>query len=846
MSFAILRAIFRKDLLSLRLMVGLVALLFLGNAVISRLELLPTLRHYTLPVLLTALVVLIFSVFQGDSPASLTDDWLCRPVPKRALLASKILLVLTATYLPSGVGTFFADLSLGFPVAESLLDAALLPDESLLFLLPILLFTAIVTRTLVQGFGVLFAIFIAVFVLPTPLVREPGPLEPGIRDQLFFSGMRWLASAPAEIATFVLVAIGFWLVYWRRQLAAARLLMASTVGAALLCVLSPMALMPWNSTFALQKAFGPASSAEAARISIRNTRACFPATHRSELLTDAAFVAATHGGGLRLWEEEALQRAGADSVAFLTEVEPRGLPLDWRARLNYVQAEYFAGGKMLYSLRPASYYNDRAGSGPLMHAWMLPSETVQHLKSEPTLLRLTYSLTLMKPREFRLPTDGKRHALPGLGYCSAVVDEAYDRIDVDCFGGVSSPAQISAELNEIPASRVYGLSDLAPSWARWPYGRRANLAISSPRLAEHDTVTVTAWDVAAYLDSSLTLPGILGADLATCPLPAKESSGYQNVRWRDAAPHQARQINVDEGVQLEVLDFGGTGSPILLLPGLGATAHSYDELAPLLARKHHVVSMTRRGTGYSSKPDFGFDTARLARDVLEVMRAMDLEKVLLVGHSIAGEELTWLGGHAPEHFDGLVYLDAAYDRSGDRNSPSTFRLRELNRALPPEPPIPSQALQDYEAMAKFLASRGHVQYPEGELIAFLRVNSPFIAGTPSIDARTQQAIDAAIQPPDYSRLKIPALAVYAIADPNKPLPPWYDASDEQLKANLAEIARISDARKRESIELFRSSVENGRVLEMKNATHYIIQSNQQEVLEAIEIFSAELQRHRVP
>ena len=70
----------------------------------------------------------------------------------------------------------------------------------------------------------------------------------------------------------------------------------------------------------------------------------------------------------------------------------------------------------------------------------------------------------------------------------------------------------------------------------------------------------------------------------------------------------------------------GQGSPILLLPGLGATAHSYDELAPLLAQKHRVVAMTRRGTGYSSKPDFGFDTPRLAQDVLQVMDAMKLDE----------------------------------------------------------------------------------------------------------------------------------------------------------------------------------------------------------------------------
>ena len=83
-----------------------------------------------------------------------------------------------AVYLPRALGTFAADLGSGFPLAESFLDAMLLQDELIVFVLPILLFIAIVTRTLVQGFGVLFGILICVFVIPTPFVRPPGPWIP--------------------------------------------------------------------------------------------------------------------------------------------------------------------------------------------------------------------------------------------------------------------------------------------------------------------------------------------------------------------------------------------------------------------------------------------------------------------------------------------------------------------------------------------------------------------------------------------------------------------------------------------------------------------------------------------
>ena len=837
MNLQILGAILKKDLRSLLPLLTLTALLFLFDAIVVRLDLLPLWSTWGNPVLLVAFVVVIFSVFQLDSPASLTEDWLCRPLRKRELLGAKVVLVLAVIYLPHAIGTVIADVSRGFPAPEVLLDSVLLPDDLFLFLMPLLMFIAIITRTFVQAFGVLFAIFVCVFVIPTPFVRPPDPLDLAIYEELVTSGMIWLSTLPARLASLALVLAGFWLVYWRRNLALARALMFITVGVTVFLFVLPMGLMPWNSTFALQAASGPAPPVDAARITLNSTRACFPAATLAGQSTDAVFVAAR--GGLRQWDEEQLHDIDPDSVAFLTAIEARGLPLDWRVKLNYARADYSSGGVPLESLRPVSFITDHQGGGALAHSWILPESMLRKLRGEQAQLKLTYWLTLLKPHEYSVPTDGKRHTLPGIGWCSAKVDEPGNRIHVDCFSAITHPAQISAQLNDIPASRVYDSVNFAPDWAQQPYSHRAELAIGAIDLAKHDTITVTGWEAAGSINESLTLPGILGADTDTCPLPT-ERQDIQQARWRDSASHEVHSIRVDQGVQLEVLDFGGSGSPLLLLPGLGATAHSFDELAPLLARQHRVIAMTRRGTGYSSKPDFGFETPRLAKDVLQVMDAMRLEKPILVGHSIAGDELTWLGAHHADRIAALIYLDAAYDRSGDRKAPAAVRLRELNRLLPPEPPIPPQALLNFAAMSTMLLEREHLRLPEGELIAFRRVNDPVFAGVPNIDGRVMQAIAAGIEAPDYAAVKIPALAIYAFENPDKPLPPWYDANDRELAATLAERSRLMDGLKRRSIELFTRNVEKGQVLEMQNASHYLIQSNPQEVLEAIEKFAAEL------
>lgn len=57
----------------------------------------------------------------------------------------------------------------------------------------------------------------------------------------------------------------------------------------------------------------------------------------------------------------------------------------------------------------------------------------------------------------------------------------------------------------------------------------------------------------------------------------------------DGSPHQVHKITVQNGVTLEVLDCGGKGPPIVMLAGLGDTAHVFDTFAPkLTARKSRL------------------------------------------------------------------------------------------------------------------------------------------------------------------------------------------------------------------------------------------------------------------
>jgi hypothetical protein len=70
-------------------------------------------------------------------------------------------------------------------------------------------------------------------------------------------------------------------------------------------------------------------------------------------------------------------------------------------------------------------------------------------------------------------------------------------------------------------------------------------------------------------------------------------------QWKDPSAHSTRFVTVDKNVELEVLDWGGPGRPMILLSGADQTAHVFDDLAPKLAVRWHVYGITRRGYGAS-------------------------------------------------------------------------------------------------------------------------------------------------------------------------------------------------------------------------------------------------------
>ena len=217
-----------------------------------------------------------------------------------------------------------------------------------------------------------------------------------------------------------------------------------------------------------------------------------------------------------------------------------------------------------------------------------------------------------------------------------------------------------------------------------------------------------------------------------------------------------------------MLDWGDTGRQLVFLAGLGNDAHTFGKFAPKFTAACHVYGVTRRGFGASSDPELTADhyaADRLGDDVLAVIDALKLDRPVLAGHSIAGEELSSIGSRHPEKIAGLIYLDAAYGYAfydhehGDIDLDDNATLRKLTRLLADPPP------QEGRRLAQELLGTDLPQLTRslGQLQQQLDATPDTAPATPPDSRKAQIARAILAGGQRYTEVCSPVLAIYALA-----------------------------------------------------------------------------------
>ena len=345
--------------------------------------------------------------------------------------------------------------------------------------------------------------------------------------------------------------------------------------------------------------------------------------------------------------------------------------------------------------------------------------------------------------------------------------------------------------------------------------------------------------------------GVLGlAILAACDEPTATTPATpesvaaataQRVKSepRDVSPHKEGRVKAGSAT-LHFLDWGGKGPALVLLTGLGDNAHIYDDLAPKLSAQYHVVAITRRGYGQSSRPISGYAVDTLVDDIVAVLDHLHLDRVYVAGHSVAGNELTRLGVRYPERVKRLVYLDAAADRTAGLAGRAAMSVGIEDLINPPPP-----GAADVESFPAFVQYQQRITRApwtpalENNLWHAVVVDRDghVVALSTSDEINAVMNMESRVYRPEFSKLKMPALAIGALPGTIFDVMPWLPptvSGDSLATAQLA--LGLYRGQIQSNVAGFGAEAPKATTMFVENTTHYLFVVTESQVVEALRNF----------
>jgi pimeloyl-ACP methyl ester carboxylesterase len=296
-------------------------------------------------------------------------------------------------------------------------------------------------------------------------------------------------------------------------------------------------------------------------------------------------------------------------------------------------------------------------------------------------------------------------------------------------------------------------------------------------------------------------------------------------------------VAVAQNVRLEVLDWGGTGKPVVLLAGGGNTAHIFDEFATKLTASCHVYGITRRGFGASGFSATDDPADRLGDDVVAVIDALKLNRPVLVGHSLAGVELSSVANRHPDRVAGLVYLEGAYSYAFDNGKGAD--VMETQRLQAPQPPSPDPAdLASFSSLTKYNERVNGFRIPEAELRQ-QRMSTP-AGGVGKQRDFPGRALFMPLLTGTRKYIEIPVPALVIFANPHG-LGTWVDGSTDPTvraaaKSYSSTLAALTE-RQEKAVE---NGVPTAQVITLPGASHHVFLSNEADVIREMRAFLTSL------
>lgn len=164
---------------------------------------------------------------------------------------------------------------------------------------------------------------------------------------------------------------------------------------------------------------------------------------------------------------------------------------------------------------------------------------------------------------------------------------------------------------------------------------------------------------------------ILAASLAlACVLPSRVTFAQEEFR--------SDHFQTSDGVELHYFE-AGSGPTLVFVPGWTMPAEIWQHQIRHFASVHRVVALDPRGQGRSEKPSYGYQPSRRALDIGELLKHLGGEPAVVVGWSLAVQEVLVLAHEfGTEDIRAVVLVDYQIELDAEEFTPRFISL-QLNR-----------------------------------------------------------------------------------------------------------------------------------------------------------------------
>jgi pimeloyl-ACP methyl ester carboxylesterase len=300
-------------------------------------------------------------------------------------------------------------------------------------------------------------------------------------------------------------------------------------------------------------------------------------------------------------------------------------------------------------------------------------------------------------------------------------------------------------------------------------------------------------------------------------------------------------VNVN-GIRLHYLDWGGNGPILLFLAGMGCSAYIFSEFAPRFIDNFHVLAMDRRGHGDSDYPETGYDPNTLTEDLKQFLDILEIDKVILVGHSMGYIELSQYTVLYPQRVLKLIFLDAAYDTS-------SLEMKAVMQKDPLPNILPAWPDQELNTAEEYLATLSRL-YPfhaavAGDVMDEQTKHSLKTAPDGKITLKMSNTISKQINDtfasysPEYSKIEVPVLSFFAIPNGDDFLSSGYTKEQKEEIISFVQTVLLPDRKK--YLKQFQQNVPQAKIVEILNGHHYCFIKQEQVVFDEMNKFLMEPQ-----